>query len=286
MNGKKILITGSDGVLGSNLVKEFSNAIGFSKKDLDVTNLFQIQEVIDRIKPDIIIHCAALTDVEYCENEIDKTFEVNTIGTQNIAKYCIDKNILFIFISSTGIYGSYKTNRYSELDKVVPLTIHHKSKYEAELFVQNHLNKYLILRTGWIFGGEKHHKKNFVYQRYLDAKKNNLIYSNNTQIGNPTYVLDLIKQIKILIDKNQIGVFNCVNQAENVSRYDYVKKIIELFDLNCKVKEASPDMFKRIAPVSNNESALNHNLELLKINCMGNWDDALERYIDELKNKI
>ncbi len=89
-----------------------------------------------------------------------------------------------------------------------------------------------------------------------------------------------------MIDKNQIGVFNCVNQAENVSRYDYVKKIIELFDLNCKVKEASPDMFKRIAPVSNNESALNHNLELLKINCMGNWDDALERYIDELKNKI
>ena len=65
-----------------------------------------------------------------------------------------------------------------------------------------------------------------------------------------------------------------------------VKKIIELLDLNCEVKGASPVMFKRIAPVSNNEFALNHNLELLKINCMGNWDDTLQKYITDLKNNL
>ncbi len=107
--------------------------------------------------------------------------------------------------------------------------------------------------------------------------------SDNVQIGNPTYALDLVKQIKILINNNQVGLYNCVNQAKNISIFHYVKKIIELFGLDCKVERAEEGAFKRTAPVSYNESALNHKLELLSINCMRNWDDALQEYIKILK---
>jgi dTDP-4-dehydrorhamnose reductase len=286
MNGKKILITGAHGMLGSQLIKEFPNAVGYSSQDLDVTNASQVQRIINDVEPNIIIHAAAFTDVESCESEVDKAFEVNTIGTQNIVNCCIDRDILFVYISSSGVYGSHKMDCYTEFDKVDPLTIHHKSKYEAEKIVQNHLKKYLILRTGWIFGGDASHVKNFVYRRYLEGKNSDVIFSDDTQVGNPTYALDLVKQIEVLIHENQFGLYNCVNQAKNISRYHYVKKIIELFELDCKIKRAPEGVFKRVAPVSSNESALNYKLELLKINCMGNWEDALRRYIDILKKHI
>jgi dTDP-4-dehydrorhamnose reductase len=287
MNGKKVLITGAGGVVGDCLVKNFLNSVGYLSSNLDVTNALQVHRVLSIEKPDIIIHTAAFTNVEACEVEIDKAFKVNTIGTQNLVNYCIDKDVLFVFISSTGIYGAHKTECYTEFDKVEPLTIHHKSKYEAERIVEKHINKHLILRTGWIFGGSTLHKKNFVHQRYLEANNNSLIYSDNSQIGNPTYALDLVEQIKVLINANQFGLYNCVNYAKGISRYDYVKKIIELFSLDCKVEMAPKGMFERLAPVSDNESASNLKLELLNLNCMGNWDDALSRYVEFLKlNKI
>ena len=281
----KVLITGANGMLGSNLMKLLPyETIGFSSKELDVSDSKKCVEVLESENPNIIIHTAAYTNVEDCEVNPDKAYKINTIGTQNLVNYCIGKEILFIYISSTGIYGTKKgKDPYNEFDVVNPTTIHHKSKYEAEKVVQNHLSKYLILRTGWLFGGDVSHSKNFVYKRYLEAKNNREIYSDNSQIGNPTCIKDLVKQIEILIKYNQYGIFNCVNEANNISRYDYVKKIVELFECNSEVKIASENMFKRIAPVSKNESAKNYKLDLLQINQMGNWEISLNKYIEKLK---
>jgi dTDP-4-dehydrorhamnose reductase len=284
----KVLVTGSNGMLGRNLIKLLHyETIGFDSSLLDITDSLKCKKVLENEKPNIIIHTAAYTDVEDCEINSDKAYLINTIGTQNLVNYCIDKDILFIYISSTGIYGTKKDKEpYSEFDEVIPSTIHHKSKYEAEIIVQNHLSKYLILRTGWLFGGDKRHSKNFVYKRYLEASKNSEIFSDDSQIGNPTYIRDLVLQILVLIKNKQHGVFNCVNDAKNISRYHYVKKIVELFNEDCKVKIGSDDMFKRIAPVSKNESAINYKLNLLSINEMGNWEESLKLYIDELKKEI
>lgn len=285
MNGRKILITGAHGMLGSSLVNLLPyEMVAFSSKELDVTNSEQCSNLIESEKPDIIIHTAAYTDVEGCETDPIKAYQVNTIGTQNLVNCCIDKKILFIFISSTGVYGTGKEKEpYSEFDKAEPTSIHHKSKYEAEKNVQNHLKRYLILRTGWLFGGEKEHNKNFVYKRYLEAKNSHEIFSDGTQIGNPTYIDDLVNQIEILIEKEQFGTFNCVNKAVNVSRYDYVKKVVDYLGLNCSVKKASSDEFKRIAKVSKNESAINYKLEILGINMMSDWDEALEKYLIKIE---
>jgi dTDP-4-dehydrorhamnose reductase len=284
----KILITGLNGMLGSSLVKLLPfNMVGFSSKDLNVTDSNKVNIILKSEKPDIIIHTAAYTNVEDCEINPDKAYKINTLGTQNLVNYCINKDILFIYISSTGIYGAKKQNEpYMEFDAVNPTTIHHKSKYEAEKIVQNHLSKYLILRTGWLFGGEIAHSKNFVYKRYIEASKNNEMFSDNSQIGNPTYIKDFVNQIKVLIESSQYGVFNCVNDAKNISRYDYVKKIVESFAQDCDVKIAPNGMFSRIAPVSNNESAENYKLNLLDLNIMGSWEKSLFRYIKELKSEI
>ena len=284
MNGKKVLITGKNGMLGSSLLSNLNcrSIVGIDRT-VDIRDSKQIFNKLEKEQPDIIIHTAAYTDVESCETNTDKAYLINTLATQNLVNYCINKNILFIYISSTGIYGKNKDDRYNEFDEVKPTTIHHKSKFEGEKIVQNHLNNFLILRTGWLYGGDKAHGKNFVYKRFLESSKNDIIYSDNTQIGNPTYINDFIKQIEVLVQNNQNGIFNCVNEAINISRFDYVKKIIELFEVKCSVEIAVKGMFTRVAPVSHNESAQNYKLELLKLNTMGNWEESLLNYIEKLK---
>lgn len=288
MNGKKVLITGAGGMLGSNLVKnlEDSHIISFDR-NIDISNHNDVLNELSTLSPDIIIHTAAYTNVEECEVNQEKAYKVNVIGTQNLVNYCIDKDILFVYMSSTGIYGTSKVNgSYSEFDEVNPTTVHHKSKLEGEKVVINHLNKYLIIRTGWLYGGYKKHSKNFVYKRFLEANANDTIFSDNSQIGNPTYVVDLVRQIKVLVENNQYGIFNCVNEAQQVTRYDYVKKIIELFSLDCDVKVAEDGVFERVAPVSKNESANNYKLNLLNLNVMGQWEKSLAKYIDLLRSEL
>ena len=286
MHGKKVLITGANGMLGSSLLNflQGKDVIGLSSTELDITKAKLVQEKLNDVKPDIIIHTAAFTDVESCQTEPDKAYLINTLGTQNLVNYCVGKDVLFVYISSTGIYGNTKQDlAYTEFDHTEPTTIHHQSKHEGEKAVQNHLNKHLIIRTGWLFGGDVTHQKNFVYKRFLEAKEKEILFSNKDQIGNPTAISSLIKQILLLIDKKQYGIFNCVDKAENISRYDYVKKIVELFGIECTVKVASKEMFNRIAPVSQNESALNYKLDLLGLNIMKPWDKSLQEYIASIK---
>lgn len=287
MSGKRVLITGAHGMLGTALIRyAFNDAIQFTK-EIDISNSHVLSKQLNKYNTDIIIHTAAFTDVEACEVDIDKAYKINTIGTQNLVNYCIGKDILFIYISSTGNYGiAKKIEPYTEFDDLSPTTVHHKTKVEAEHIIQNHLSKYLIIRTGWLYGGDINHAKNFVYKRYLEANEKKLIYSDDSQLGNPTFVKDLTQQIKLLIDKQQYGIFNCVNQAKGISRYAYVKKIIELFDIDCEVKVATHKMFNRIAPVSSNESARNYKLELLNLNIMDNWQESLKQYIEELKQEL
>ena len=285
MLGKKILVTGPNGVLGSTILKSLDSnfTTGFF---VDIEDSKQVRAKLLHENPGIIIHTAAYTDVDGCEALSDKAYKVNALGTQGLVNYCIGRDVLFIYISSTGVYGSFKDHEpYNEFDEVLPTTVHHKSKYEGEKIVRNHLSKYLILRTGWLFGGKKSQGKNFVFQRLLEAKNNSIIYSDDSQIGNPTCTYDLVSQIKVLISNNQYGIFNCVNRANNTTRYDYVNKIVDFSSENCQVKVAPPDMYSRMAPVSNNESAINYKLDLLGLNNMGNWKKSLDRYIKKIESK-
>lgn len=282
----RVLITGANGMLGSELVKHLEGHLisGFSRNELDVTNRKNVRDVFGQVEPDVVIHAAAHTNVDDAEYSPDEAYKVNTLGTQNIVDNCLSKNILLIYISSTGIYGDHEKRCYSEYDRVNPTTIHHKTKYEAEMVVKSHLNRFLILRVGWLYGGEGG-KKNFVLNRYREALSSKVVSSDNTQMGNPTWVREVVRQISVLIDSSCTGVYNCVNTAKNVTRMNYVEKIVNSFDLAAKVLPADAKKFKRKAPVSKNESANNYKLDLLGMNVMRNWDVALEEYISEIRKK-
>ena len=106
------------------------------------------------------------------------------------------------------------------------------------------------------------------------------------QMGNPTYGNDLVVQMVERLEEKMMGLFNCVNNAENITRYGYVRKIVELFELNCEVKKSLTNQFKRLSPISKNESAINYKLEFMGCNIMGEREEYLSKYINRMKTSL
>lgn len=283
-----VVITGKKGLLGSSLMSFLKekkyNVVGVGRDDVCLDDLALTRRFFERIKPSIIIHTAALTNVEYCESNPDLTYKDNVITTQNIVNYCVESGVFLVYISSTGIYGDKKDTPYNEFDDVNPTTVHHLSKKHAEEIIIQHLSKFSILRTGWLFSSDASLNKNFIVNRLKEAKTSEEMYSDTEQIGNPTYVEDLVVQMEYIISNNVYGVYNCVNEG-TASRFDYVYEILRGYGLEKKLKGISHESFQRNAKVSLNESAENFKLELLGINKMRSWRFALEDAISMIKNQ-
>ena len=280
----KIAITGSSGLLGSTFLsffkKEKIDFFTVVRKDYSPQN--PLNEIVDYFKSQktsIIIHCAANTDVEFCEKNEKQCFHDNHSLTDVLTHVSKKLNLKLVFISSTGVYGNYQSNPYIESDNTQPTTIYHKSKLLAEKMIEKELKNYLIIRTGWLFGGTVDSKKNFVVNRIIEAKKSNgEVFSNINQRGNPTFTNDLVSSIYNLIDNNIIGLFNCVNKG-NASRFDYVSEIINLCKFDVRVKGVEKSDFKRKADVSDNEMAVNAGLSEINLDRMPDWKLSLKEYI-------
>jgi len=277
------LVTGASGALGSALCSYFKEALPLYRHDFDLTDLHETKNFIHQRNPKVVIHTAAMTNVEECEKDIDACYKINTLGTYNLLESIKGQGTKFIYISSTGLYGASKSQPYTEFDQPLPTTVHHHSKYEAEKLIQTLHNNHLILRTGWLFGAGIHQTKNFVVNRYKEALNHAHLTSDNIQKGNPTFILDVIKQLEIMINHDLRGTFNVVNQG-HASRYEYVKAIIDNFALSAEVQPG--EAFKRIAPVSNNEMATNYKLHLLGLDQMPHWTKSLTTYIQTIKKEI
>lgn len=290
LSSSKVLISGGSGMLASALqtLIPAKEIICLGRNELDVSSVDSINSVIEKHRPDIVIHTAAFTNVEACETETEKATAVNALGTKNLSLKLKEENpeALFVYLSSTGIYGTEKLDSpYSEEDIPAPTTVHHRTKFEGEGYLKDHFKNHLVIRTGWLFGGSVEHAKNFVYKRFLEAQGKSEIYGDPTQSGNPTYVKDLANQIIKLIESNETGVFNCVGEGSS-SRLNYVQKILEAFNLPCKVAPAPEGLFKRVAPVSKNETAENKKLKDKNLNIMRPWEEALSEYVLLLKEQI
>lgn len=280
-----IIITGATGLLGSQFKTTLMRS-GLTVKELSKTQLDlssgakKIRTIIESYQSNTLIHCAAFTNVDACEVDKDKCFEVNTFLPEILASICNSLNMKFVFISSTGIYGEHSNKPYKESDKPLPTTWHHQSKLKAEELVRSVCPNHLIVRTGWLFGGAPKLRKNFVFRRIDEAKENSgTMYSDETQIGNPTFVNDVVDRVLQLTSDDLVGTFNCVNEG-CATRLDYVREIILLAGLSNQVTViASPQKFERIASVSKNESASNYKMNLLGYPKMRNWKYALKEYL-------
>ena len=280
---KSIAITGSNGLLGKSLVSLLAqynyNIIGINWRSLLSTAESDFSESLRSKNIDVIIHCAALTNVELCEKDPLQSYYSNYLLTKKIVDLCFLNEIKIIFISSTGVYGNYQDQPYTEADRVCPTTYHHDCKYKSENYCRN-LENHLIIRTGWLFGGAFDNPKNFISARIKEFKVKDSIFSDPFQYGNPTNVDDVSKAIYNLYIDGHYGTFNCVNTGF-ASRYEYVKFIADHYPKPIKIFRLDKP-FKRLARVSHNEMAINSNLLTKGFGELRPWQEALAYYLKSL----
>lgn len=226
----KILITGAGGQLGRSLVAELQKeSWEIHLPAFDVADFKKTEAIMSRIKPDIVIHLAAKTDVDWCEMNPRETFTVNTKATSHIAICCKKIGAALFFLSTGAIFSGNKRTTYKETDHTGPINVYGRSKLEGENAVRK-LPKYCIIRTGWLIGKTLRGKK-FVSLILNQLKKGKrLIHAVDDVYGSPTLTRDLSKAIILLIKKNARGIYHVVNRGI-ASRYQIAKEIVKILQL-------------------------------------------------------
>jgi dTDP-4-dehydrorhamnose reductase len=238
-----MLITGVSGLLGNNLAYYFKdkfevlglynqnpvNINGIQTDQCQITDFARVNEIIAEFNPDIILHCASLTNVDECEINKELTKKVNVIGTKNIVGSVSKTQTHIIYISSDSVYDGIKGN-FSEKDEVNPQNYYGESKYKGELEVSQH-PKSLILRTnlfGWNIQSNKSSLGEWVIRELSEKRK---IHGFKDAFFSTIYTKILAEVIYHSALKNIVGTYNC-GSIDSCSKYDFAVKIADWFKLD------------------------------------------------------
>lgn len=279
---KKVLLTGANGMLGTTLSEQLEqNGFSVIKTDvneMDIANEENIKDVLNKSNPDVLINCAAFTNVDAAETQKELAYNINALAVKYLAKYTNEHNIMFLHISTDYVFGDNKREGYLEDDepRENQLNYYGKTKREGEkLAIEYNPNSYII-RTSWTFGPNG---KNFINTMLnLSTTKEELTIVDD-EVGVPTYTKDLaIQLIYIINNRNNLnpGYYHGVNEG-SCSRYQEAKKIFELARKDIKLHKTTLEKYGRAVKTANYSVLLNTKLPKLQ-----NWDKAIEEYINSL----
>lgn len=293
----KILVTGSNGQLGWELIK-LGNEHGFTIKGLDlpefdITNTDQVEHTISNYNPSLIINAAAYTNVDGAETEQDLAFSINRDAPAHIAKLCSDESIPLIHFSTDYVFDGQKDVPYKEDDPVSPLNVYGQSKLDGEIRIRSRLEEHIIIRTSWLYGT---HGNNFVKTMITLGEKKESIQVVNDQFGSPTSTADLseaILKIASMIQNNDNiawGTYHYCGQGIT-SWHGFSQAIFNI------VINFTPLKMKHIEPISSNSfrtdayrpvfSALDcRNINKYFSIKTKPWRQSLENMINRLFNEI
>jgi len=274
----KVLIIGSEGMLGHDLVDILSkeNEISTTTIDtLDITDIEKTIETVKNINPDVVVHAAAYTDVNGSEAKEDLAYKVNGIGTRNVAVACKENDSALVYICTDYVFDGEKGISYKEYDQTNPLSVYGKTKLQGETYIRDILSKFYIVRTSWLYG---YHGPNFITTMLKLAETMDTISVVNDQIGSPTYTVDLANSIAKLIKKPVYGIYHITNSGE-CSWYDYACQIFEMAGIEMDVKPVSTEEYPQTAPRPKYSVLENYNWKMEGFPTNRDYRDALRDYM-------
>ena len=283
----KILVTGANGQLGYDVVRELQkrghDTIGVDIGEMDITDEESVRSVLTSAAPEAVIHCAAWTAVDAAEDNAEKVYAVNALGTRYIAQACRRLNAKMMYISTDYVFDG-KGEKPWEPDQTdyCPLSVYGKSKLEGELAVASALDRYFIVRIAWVFGL---HGKNFVRTMLNVGRTHDTVRVVCDQIGTPTYTYDLARLLADMIETDKYGYYHATNEGGYLSWYDFTCEIFRLAGYATKVIPVTTAEYG----LSKAARPFNSRLEKSKLVRNGftplpDWKDALARYLKELEN--
>ena len=287
-----ILVTGAAGMVGSYLLDVYdqdelyrTDVLSDLERGiyaLDIRDRKQVLETIEKVQPRLVIHLAAETNVDRCEQDRDHAYRTNFFGTQNIAQACERFGIELLYVSTAGVFDGNKPEPYIEFDSPAPVSVYARTKWEGEKIVQCLHPHHYIVRAGWIFGGNsKDHK--FVGKIAELCRSRDEIQVVDDKVGNPTYAKDLVRNMKVLTETGLYGLYHVVGEGW-CSRFEVAREVASFIGRDVRVRPVSSAAFPLPAPRPRSEAARSYKLDLLGLNQMRPWKDALHDYLGSWTN--
>ena len=301
----KVFVTGVGGQLGHDVMNELhkrgyegigsdihpvyngvadgSAVTTMAYEALDITDAAMVQQVLSRVRPDVVIHCAAWTAVDLAEDE-DKRGKVRAInadGTRNIAEVCKALNCKMVYISTDYVFDGQGTEPWqADCKDYHPMNVYGQTKLEGELAVSEILEKYFIVRIAWVFGLNGN---NFIKTMLKVGKKFETLRVVNDQIGTPTYTLDLSRLLVDMIETEKYGYYHATNEGGYISWYDFACEIFRQAGYSTNVVPVTTAEYG----LSKAARPFNSRLDKSKLAEKGfaplpTWQDALKRYLKEI----
>ncbi len=241
----KVLVTGAEGMLGQDLCPILEDngydVVETDIKTLDVTDFSLVSSVIKDENPDFVMHCAAYTNVDKAESDLENARLINSKGTENIAKVCANHSIPLVYISTDYVFDGSKKEPYKPSDIPNPVNNYGITKLEGENAVKKYCTQYYIVRTSWLYG---HHGKNFV-ETMLSMKDKKVLTVVDDQIGCPTWTVDLSNGIMEILDK-EYGIYHICGGGAT-TWYEFAKEIFKKSGVQVELKPCSTNEFPREA---------------------------------------
>lgn len=285
----RVFVTGAQGMLGQDLVPVLKAAgdeviaSGMQPNEdpafvrLDITDLEATKQAIAQARPDVVINCAAYTNVDGAEADPDSAYRVNALGTWNLALACQDAGAAMLLVSTDYVFDGTKGTAYDEYDAPNPQSVYGRSKYAGEQHLQQVLTRFYIARTSWLYG---HHGKNFVETILKAAAERPELKVVNDQWGCPTWTRDLAEAISRLIRTGRYGTYHVTGQGA-CTWMDFARAIVEMGGMTTPVLPQTTEELNRPAPRPRYSAMRNQALMLTGLPLPPAWKSSLEGYLRE-----
>ena len=291
----KILVTGAKGMLGRQVVEdlergyteigrvpeEVKNAevIGTDSQTLDITDKNKTNLFVGEVSPDVIINCAAYTNVDGCETDGESAYKVNALGVRNLAMAAEKVGAKLIHISTDYVFSGTGNTPKREYDTVRPASVYGKTKYRGEVFARQYCKRLFIVRTAWLYG---YLGKNFVKTMLKLSENHDVVRVVKDQLGTPTSAAELAKAMAYLLPTENYGIFHGTCEGDT-NWADFTDEIFRLAGKSTKVDHITTEEYVKDNPASANRPAYsildNFMFRLTGDFRFADWHDAIEEYI-------
>ena len=283
---KKVAVLGANGQLGKtikSISEDEKHEFSFlSREDIDITNKKILSETFKRFKFDYCINCAAYTNVEGAENNIEDAFLINAEGVRNIAEVCNSNNVKLIHISTDYVFDGKKGKPYTTTDTTNPISQYGKSKLKGELYIQELLKEYYIIRTSWLYSL---HGKNFLKTIISKIENNAVLNITTEEEGTPTSCKDLAEFIIHIIEIDTIpsGIYN-FSANGSTTWFGFAQEIVKNLNPEKGDKIRPTGKFKTLAKRPK-FSVLNLKNTEKYYSGINNWKKSVRVMVEDFKNK-
>lgn len=286
----RVLVTGVRGQLGYDVVQELTRRnhepIGVDIAEMDITKEAEVSRVMEEVRPDAVIHCAAWTAVDAAEDAENKdtVYAVNVNGTKYLAEACRRQGCKMMYISTDYVFnGQGETPWTPDCKDYAPLSVYGQTKLEGELAVSSLLEHYYIVRIAWVFGLNG---KNFIKTMLNVGQKYDTLRVVKDQIGTPTYTFDLARLLVDMVETERYGYYHATNEGGFISWAEFAEEIFRQAGMATKVVPVTTEEYG----LSKAARPFNSRLDKSKLMDYGfeplpTWQDALGRYLKELEKE-